>query len=117
VPSKPRKVCSKPGCNALGSGAYCDTHAAEAEQRRQRLLSLRRGSSSSRGYDSRWQKLRLYKLARNPLCERCESLGRIERASLVHHIKPINDGGAVLDMDNLMSVCEVCHDKLHSCKG
>ena len=29
---------------------------------------------------------------------------------LVDHITPIRDGGAVLDGDNLQSLCRACHD-------
>ncbi|MGB9845924.1 MAG: HNH endonuclease signature motif containing protein [Desulfotomaculales bacterium] len=32
---------------------------------------------------------------------------------MVHHKRPIKAGGQALDMENLMSVCRACHDKIH----
>jgi 5-methylcytosine-specific restriction protein A len=40
----------------------------------------------------------------------CAARGRITAAVLVDHIKPIRDGGAILDDDNLQSLCRACHD-------
>jgi 5-methylcytosine-specific restriction protein A len=71
----------------------------------------RRGTSAERGYDYRWQRLREAHLASEPLCRMCLQAGRITPAVLVDHIVPINDGGAVLDDDNLQSLCRSCHDK------
>ena len=44
-----------------------------------------------------------------PLCRRCASLGYTTAATLVDHILPIADGGAVLDEENLQSLCIRCH--------
>jgi 5-methylcytosine-specific restriction endonuclease McrA len=33
------------------------------------------------------------------------------KASLVDHITEIKDGGAALDIANLQSVCQSCHNK------
>ncbi len=43
-------------------------------------------------------------MAAEPLCRMC---GRL--ADLVDHIVPIMDGGAVLDEENLQSLCTACH--------
>lgn len=114
MPSKPRRICNKAGCNEITSGTYCDVHKAEAEKHRQQHMADRRGSSASRGYDGRWQKLRQHKLRINPFCESCERIGLVEVATMVHHIKPISQGGKALEYSNLMSLCEACHDKKHS---
>ena len=55
-----------------------------------------------------WRKLRAMKLARDPLCEKCQS-----PAVLVHHIdeNELNSG-----WDNLMSLCFVCHEVIHGRK-
>ncbi|BBO85906.1 hypothetical protein DSCO28_64720 [Desulfosarcina ovata subsp. sediminis] len=45
----------------------------------------------------------------HPLCEMCQANGRATVATLVDHIVEIEDGGAELDMDNLMSLCTRCH--------
>jgi len=75
--------------------------------------------SSQRGYDARWRKLRRMKLAANPLCEECERRRLVVRATMVHHIMPIKgpDDPGRLDWDNLMSLCEPCHDAKHSSSG
>ena len=71
-------------------------------------------TSHERGYDARWRSLRAQKLRANSLCEECDRGGILERASMVHHIVPIEDGGEVLDWENLMSLCEACHSRKHS---
>lgn len=71
----------------------------------------KRGSAASRGYDAAWRKLRLEKLADNPLCELCEKQGRIVAANTVDHIIPIQqDPSKRLDKTNLQSLCKSCHD-------
>ena len=70
-----------------------------------------RGSANERGYDRRWQGIRLNYLKHNPLCAECSKKGIIKIASEVHHIKPLADGGSH-DTDNLMSVCHKCHSKI-----
>lgn len=30
----------------------------------------------------------------------------------VHHIRPISDGGAALDLDNLQTLCHACHNTI-----
>ena len=62
---------------------------------------------------TRWEKLRKLKLNHSPLCELCQKQGLITPAVLVHHIKPIEDGGSMYDYDNLMSLCANCHNKIH----
>lgn len=111
---KPKLPCNFPGCPELiDDGGYCDKH---------RLLVVKyydkeRDSSNKRGYTAHWRKVRAMKLRRNPLCERCEARGKLKEARIVHHIVPIARGGAIHDMDNLMSVCRSCHDVLHSVNG
>ncbi len=56
-----------------------------------------------------WRKLRLVQLERQPLCEECLRHGRHTPAQMVDHITPINKGGAPFDLDNLQSLCNMCH--------
>ena len=62
---------------------------------------------------SRWLKLRQLKLNHSPLCEMCLKQGITTPAVLVHHIKPIEDGGKMYQYENLMSLCSECHNKIH----
>lgn len=65
-------------------------------------------------YDRNWRAVRNSYLYTHPLCERCESQGKLTPAEIVHHIEHIRDGGAVRDTNNLMAVCRACHAILHS---
>lgn len=76
-----------------------------------------RKTSTQRGYDARWRRLRAQKLRANPLCEECDKGGLLERATMVHHITPIEDGGEPLDWDNLESLCLPCHGAKHNTTG
>jgi len=70
-----------------------------------------RPSSSARGYDYAWQKVRALKLEEQPLCEVCLRAGRTTPACDVDHIQPIIAGGERLEMANLQSICRRCHNR------
>lgn len=70
---------------------------------------------------ARWRAMRLAKLRDNPLCEMCEREGRTTLADDVHHIQsfmstddPYGRRALAFDYDNLMSVCDRCHQRLHN---
>ena len=65
-------------------------------------------------YDSRWDKVRNIYIKAHPLCEECLKENKSTIARIVHHIKPIEDGGDKYAFDNLMSVCDSCHQKIHT---
>lgn len=80
-----------------------------------------RPSSKERGYDSQWRKVRALKVEKDPFCERC--LRKKPKLyvpikvkingnyGVVHHIKPISTHPHLrLVMDNLESLCFVCHE-------
>lgn len=69
-----------------------------------------RESPTARGYGREWRKFRLLYLADNPLCVLCKELNRITPATVIDHIKPMSQGGAKFDPDNLRAVCKTCHD-------
>lgn len=72
-------------------------------------------------YQSRlWKKLRLHKMMSDPLCEVCLKAGKVTPGEHVHHIKSfvgVSDKAErdrlAYDPDNLMTVCEACHGKIH----
>jgi 5-methylcytosine-specific restriction enzyme A len=70
----------------------------------------------AKGSDRRWRKLRARKLADEPRCERCLEKGLVTMATEVHHVLPINEGGAKYDYANLQSVCGDCQDEAHGAK-
>lgn len=57
-----------------------------------------------------WRKLRAVKLDEQPLCEECLRNRKLVKAQMVDHIVPINKGGAPLDIENLQSLCNPCHN-------
>ncbi|GAB0481680.1 hypothetical protein KML24007_04260 [Alistipes indistinctus] len=58
-----------------------------------------------------WRDLRALKLEQSPLCEECQRKGITTLAQMVDHVVPINQGGAKLDMENLQSLCNPCHNR------
>lgn len=54
----------------------------------------------------RWQKLRDWFIARNPLCAECGAVGEC-----VDHIIQIAAGGEALAESNLQTLCDYCHNK------
>ncbi|MCJ1656702.1 HNH endonuclease signature motif containing protein [Staphylococcus sp. NRL 16/872] len=68
-------------------------------------------------YHSRaWKKLRQMALDRdNNLCQMCLLNGNITDATIVHHIVYVDDDfDKALNLDNLLSVCHSCHNKIHA---
>ena len=72
-----------------------------------------------------WRRLRAAVLERDHhMCQYClrdKRAGRIlrvPRAVVVHHIKPRDMYPELaMEMDNLVSLCEACHNKCHPEKG
>lgn len=101
MPTRAPKPCKKPGCPRLN----CSEHS----QRRPDL----RLHAAQRGYDRRWQRLRLMFLRRNPVCA---TLGCGQAATDVHHKLAKRDGGKDQG-DNLQALCHSCHSKLTASGG
>ena len=111
-PFKPRRPCSFPSCPSLAapSSSRCEAHTKkDAEANDQR-----RGTSTERGYDSAWHRVRNFKADLSPLCEVC-LLKNIERPlAVVHHIKSVEIYPELrLVLDNLQSLCTAHHEAIH----
>lgn len=70
---------------------------------------------------ARWRELRKVKLMSDPLCEMCLKEGKSTPAEDIHHITSfmtVDDMTArkvlAFDYDNLMSLCDVCHQRVHN---
>ncbi|MCS4486375.1 HNH endonuclease [Staphylococcus americanisciuri] len=63
-----------------------------------------------------WRKVREIALDRdNYLCQKCLEGGKISDAKIVHHIIYLDhDFDKALDLDNLVSVCQKCHNQIHA---
>ena len=120
MPISPLKPCAFCKVN-LTRERYCDTckplalAKEEARLRRNRKTAdIWRGSATERGYNNQWQKIRKVKIGLNPLCELCERKGRVVPAAVVHHIQPVDDMPLLrLEINNLMSLCRECHERIH----
>ena len=62
-----------------------------------------------------WARKRVEILERdNHECQRCKDAGGYSKGNVVHHIKHLDDRpDLALEDDNLMTVCEACHNALH----
>lgn len=72
-------------------------------------------------HTDRWLRLRRYVLTKHPICQRCETEGRITPATEVHHIKPVEEAFTkaervrrMYDPHNLMALCCDCHVRIHT---
>lgn len=117
TPMRTAQACRFRLCGSVAvEHGYCADHAYLAHQKRKAAWAKAdkgRGSSSERGYDARWQKLRRYYLAVNPLCAKCERTGRTTPATVVHHI---DSDQTYNHLDNLMALCRGCHERVHGRK-
>jgi len=102
MPMKPAKPCKHPGCPNLTHENYCVEHKS---------LYIR-DSSSGRGYDYKWRKLRKRFLQAHPLCEQCKRDSKLVGATVVDHIVPhCGDPKLMWDECNWQALCRHCHDK------
>jgi 5-methylcytosine-specific restriction protein A len=105
MPMLPKQPCRVAGCPVLG---HCAKHARPVvvvQQEKPRLYDDRRGSSTARGYDRQWRKLRADFLKRFPICRLCMRA----KAVLVDHIRPKVQGGTDAEY-NLQALCMRCHN-------
>lgn len=94
-------------------GARGNAGAARTHARRQD--DQRRGSSASRGYNSRWRKARGTFLKREPLCVCCTANGVPHAADTVDHIEPHQgDTAKFWDTSNWQALCGWCHNNIKS---
>jgi 5-methylcytosine-specific restriction enzyme A len=108
--SRMSRACRWPGCPELiKEGRYCPSHQKQAEAEYDR----RRGSSSERGYDENWQRLRKMFLFENPICAdpfHTHAPGFVSSEE-VHHVRALRDGGTN-SWGNLQALCHSCHSRV-----
>ena len=92
------------------------------KQIRPKTVEYKHDDKSAEYYNSNaWYSLRNEYYAKHPLCECCLSHDRVTAAAHVHHkliwlSQPTEElrWKALLDENNLMSVCAKCHTALHN---
>ena len=89
---------------------------ASASDRHRLYDHNQRDPESAKFYNSvAWRKLSKIKRRRDPLCEECKRNGLIVPATIVHHVIEVRDSiDHRLDLDNLVSLCQSCHSRLHA---
>ena len=113
MPYKPKRPCSYPGCPKLTHGRFCEEHQKEENRRYERYG---RDKETKKRYKGAWPLIRKKYAEAHPVCERCLAEGRLTPVEHVHHIKPLSEGGTH-DADNLMSLCQSCHSRIHAERG
>src|SRR3990170_6270711 len=110
TPFKAKHPCSYSGCPEITLSRFCSKH----ERLVRKKYEEERKTSIERGYDADWQKTREFKANQDPLCEECLKQDRVVPLDVVHHIKPIEMHLELrLVMDNLISLCNKCHEEIH----
>lgn len=81
-----------------------------------KLLGWIRSDKLVRFYQSReWRELRSRRMKLdNYECQVCKARGRYHKAEMVHHIVHVKDNPLLaLKLDNLLSLCNKCHNREH----
>ncbi|MBY6275391.1 MAG: hypothetical protein CWE10_04100 [Symbiobacterium thermophilum] len=108
LPKRLPTPCRFPGCPSLVDPreGYCPAHKREYRREKDRPYEENRPSAAKRGYDRRWQRIRLQVLLEEPLCRMCAAEGKLVPAEHVDHID-----GNVRNMrrENLQPLCASCH--------
>lgn len=108
MPTRPGSACTHtPGCPGLVRAGRCSVCGRAPTDPH---YDQQRGSAATRGYDRRWQKLRLMHLRAHPVCVECLRHGLVTLANEVDHILPKRMGGDDSDT-NLQSLCKSCHSQ------
>lgn len=82
-----------------------------AQKERQTEQRGRTDASRAGFYNTQaWKVLRQRRVIENPLCQHCETKGRLTAAKVVDHIKPVElFPELALSFDNTQSLCDFCH--------
>lgn len=77
--------------------------------------AFEREKSNNEFYNSwPWRKASKRWRDKNPLCARCESEGRVTKATVTDHKVRIEAGGDKLNESNFQSLCTKCHNSKSS---
>ena len=115
MPKKAKRVCRISGYPNLtqSKSGYCLEHEKTMQRHYDKFT---RGYNAHERYGGNWKKIRDRYISQNPLCEKCRAKGKFTAGSLVHHIKPLSEGGTN-EEGNLMTLCVSCHEKIHRRRG
>ena len=115
MPTAPRRGCAYGTCPRLAvpRSQYCEEHKKLADKQYDQFT---RASDHHRKYGRAWKRIRDKYAMEHPFCEVCLKEGRLTPVEEVHHILPVSCGGRH-NRENLMSLCQSCHNKIHHDMG
>lgn len=113
MPTKPKRACSYPMCPKLTDGRFCEEHQ---KRENKRYEQYDRNPIVRKRYGSEWRKVRAKYVRTHPYCELCFKEDRMKLVEEVHHKVPLSEGGTH-DEDNLISLCQSCHARIHAKDG
>lgn len=112
-----KKFCSKCKIRLINRNEKCcSVCAAKEENRHKEYKKYRTDTKEQKFYKSKeWIAIRnLIKSKDNGMCLRCLANKEIRPMNTVHHIKELKEGWSDrLNEDNLISLCEQCHQTIH----
>lgn len=89
---------------------YCAAHRKQVKGQQHKAVDMHRGSSTQRGYDAQWQKMRKVVMAQDPYCRSCKNRGIVRAATDIDHIIPHKGNDELrLSAKNLQPLCKQCH--------
>ncbi|MET3109742.1 HNH endonuclease [Salinicoccus halitifaciens] len=113
-----KKRCNEVGCRELieRRETYCEKHKGVVDKRYNDYRNKYDREYISFYRSPSWRKKRKEALRRdNWICKDCEQAGLYQIAEEVHHIIEVKDDWKKrLDIDNLVSLCKLCHNKRHN---
>lgn len=112
--------CNKMGCNTLTRERFCEQHKyIETDEKKaiaRRYNQTRTDDKEQSFYKGKgWKQARRLALARDEyLCQDCKMIDMLVPAVTVHHIIPIKEEWNLrLLIDNMVCLCESCHQQRH----
>lgn len=117
---KPQKRCNASRCRTLidYTQQYCSQHKPKARIKQATYSErVERDSEAVKFYKSKhWERTSRNYRYKQPICERCLTLGIVTPADVVDHVKERKDLSddeqhLLYDESNLMSLCHACHNR------
>lgn len=119
----PKKLCNFKGCNAIISyrETYCEAHKEQRKQmekvRQRKYDGTLRDQKTKNFYNSRaWRIKSAYIKSKGyNICRLCFEKQEKSEAAVTHHIEELREHWVKgLEDDNLIPLCDACHQQVHA---